>query len=167
MVLGAALRLLDAGKRQPALYQPLYPMIDDRGITYSSYEIQDTSLWGREQNMQAWDYYINGLSGERKENISPYTAPARREDFTGLAPVFTFVGELDQFRDETLELVKNLSRSGVPVEFTLYPGCYHGFELYAPEASIAKQAQGSVHAALQRVFYPAQQAGGDRPEKAL
>lgn len=155
MVLGIALRLLDMGGRQPSLIMPLYPMIDDRGITYSSYEIQDTTIWGREQNMKAWDYYINGLSNKKAEEVCSYIAPARRADFTGLCPVFTFIGELDLFRDETLALVSSLTHSGVPVEFTLYPGCFHAFEYYCPEASISIQAQGAEHAALQRVFHSA------------
>ena len=71
---------------------------------------------------------------------------------TGLPPVLTFVGALDQFRDETISLVQKLACCGVPVEFTLYPGCYHGFEVWAPEAGVSRRARRRVHEFLQRAF---------------
>lgn len=153
MAMGMALRLLDEKKRQPSALLLLYPMLDNRGITKSSQEITDTSLWGREQNLQAWDYYINGLSGDSNAEADSYAAPALRDDFKGLPPVFTFVGELDQFRDETLDMVQKLCCCNVPVTFSLYPGCYHGFEVYFPDADISKQAKRSIHEYIQKIFW--------------
>lgn len=153
MAVGTALRLLDEKKRLPSALLPLYPMLDNRGVTRSSQEITDTSLWGREQNLQAWDYYINGLSGHSDAGTDSYIIPAMRDDFSGFPPVFTFVGELDLFRDETLELVRKLSFSNVPVSFTLYPSCYHGFEVYFPDADISKQAIRNIHEYIQKIFW--------------
>lgn len=152
MALGTALRLLDRGERLPSVLLPLYPMIDERGVTPSSREIADESLWGRAQNQQAWDYYLHGLDGAGGEAVDPYIAPAHREDFTGLPPVLTFVGALDRFRDETLTLVQKLACCNVPVEFTLYPGCYHGFEVWVPGAGVSRRARRSIHEFLQRAF---------------
>lgn len=152
MALGTALRLLDQGERLPTVLLPLYPMIDERGVTPSSREITDESLWGRTQNQQAWDYCLHGLGGVKTEAPGPYTAPVHREDFSGLPPVLSFVGALDLFRDETLELVQKLARCGVPVEFTLYPGCYHGFEVWVPGAEVSQRARRSIHEFLQRAF---------------
>ncbi len=154
MALGAALRLLDGGEGLPSLLMPLYPMIDPRGETPSSREITDESLWGRRQNLQAWAYYLHGLDGERTGKADTYTAPIFREEFGGLPPVFTFVGQLDQFRDETLALAAQLSRCGVPVEFTLYPGCFHGFEVSVPDAAVSRCARRRIHERLQMTFYP-------------
>lgn len=153
IVLGSTLRLLDEGAHLPAVILPVCPMIDDRGITVSRHEIIHGGAWGKVINEQAWRLYICGLDGEMPAEVSSYTAPARRSDFRGLPPVFTYVGDLDLFRDETIDLVKNLTQSGVPVSFTLYPGCYHGFEGLVPNSRMAQQAQRSMYEYLHHLFY--------------
>lgn len=54
---------------------PLYPMIDDRNTSPSSYEITDErAIWNRGNNLEAWRMYLGkNINGE----ISPYAAPAR------------------------------------------------------------------------------------------
>ena len=152
MVIGVALRLLDEKGRLPTILLPLYPMIDNRGISLSSREITDNSLWGREQNLMAWNYYLFGQAGAHGRNVDSYVVPIHRDSFYGLPPAFTFVGELDQFRDGTLAFVYKLSRSHVPVEFTLYPGCYHGFEVWVPNADVSKRARRAIHEFIQKAF---------------
>lgn len=51
--LTAALSLLARDRKGPkiAFQMPLYPMIDDRNITPSSYEITDARVWNRESNI--------------------------------------------------------------------------------------------------------------------
>ena len=152
MVLGAALRLLDQGSRMPAALVSLYPMLDDRGNTRSLQDVVDDSLWGRDQNARAWEYYLHGLESGPCPEADAYAAPARREHFDGLPPVFTYVGALDLFRDETLELVRKLAADGVPTTFTLYPGCFHAFDLYVPDAQVSRRAREALHTYLQSVF---------------
>ena len=152
MVLGAALRLLDQGSRMPAALVPLYPMLDDRGNTRSLQDVVDDSLWGRDQNARAWEYYLHGLESGPCPEADAYAAPARREHFDSLPPVFTYVGALDLFRDETLELVQKLAADGVPTTFTLYPGCFHAFDLYVPDAQVSRRAREALHTYLQSVF---------------
>jgi acetyl esterase/lipase len=50
------------------------------------------------------------------------------------------VGELDPFRDETIEYVDQLKKAGIPVEFELFKGCFHAFDVVTPEAKISKDA---------------------------
>ncbi len=50
------------------------------------------------------------------------------------------IGQLDLFRDETLDYVTRLAQAGVEVEFHLYPGSYHCFEVFVPEAKISQRA---------------------------
>jgi acetyl esterase/lipase len=45
---------------------------------------------------------------------------------------------MDMFRDEDLDFVKRLGEADVRVEFHLWPGVYHGAEIFAPDASISK-----------------------------
>ena len=137
--LAASLSLLARDRKGPsiAFQMPLYPMIDHRNITASSYEITDKRAWNRESNITAWDMY---LGTSNKENVSQYASPALASDLSGLPPTYTFIGDLDVFRDETIDYVKRLSQSGVPTEFHLYPGCFHGFEAIVSNSEISQRA---------------------------
>ncbi|MEH7274311.1 alpha/beta hydrolase [Neobacillus vireti] len=150
--LTAALSLLARDRGGPAIafQMPLYPMIDDRNITPSSYEITDErAVWNRGNNLAAWRMY---LGDHINEEISPYAAPARAKNLSGLPPTYTCVGQLDPFRDETLEYVAQLARAGVPVEFNLYPGAYHGFEMLNPQTEIGQQAVNRYVQALNKAL---------------
>ncbi|MGG6310636.1 alpha/beta hydrolase [Paenibacillus macerans] len=147
----AAMALLARDRSGPAIcYQmPLYPMIDDRNITPSSHEITNPAVWNRANNLAAWKMYLGEhANGE----ISPYAAPSRARSLAGLPPTYTCVGQLDPFRDETIEYVARLARDGVDVEFQLYPGCYHGFEHTVPHAEISLRARNGYLHALARAF---------------
>ena len=61
-------------------------------------------------------------------------------DYSGLPPAVTFVGDLEPFRDETIEYVRHLREAGVPVDFELYTGCYHAFDKMNPYASVSIRA---------------------------
>ena len=150
--LTAALSLLARDRKGPAIsfQMPLYPMIDDRNVTPSSYEITDErAIWNRGNNLAGWRMYLGEhANGE----ISPYAAPARAKNLSNLPPTFTCVGQLDPFRDETIEYVAKLAQAGVPVEFHLYPGAYHGFELLNPTSEIGKKAKNEYVQALKRAL---------------
>lgn len=138
--LTAALALMarDKGGPQVVFQMPLYPMIDDRNTTLSSHEMNVENLpgaWNRESNMTAWRMYLGDI-----DDISPYAAAARAEDFSGLPPAYTCVGELDPFRDETIDYVSRLAQAGVPVEFHLYPGCFHGFDAIYNDTETGRRA---------------------------
>lgn len=138
--LTAALSLLARDRKGPAIcfQMPLYPMIDDYNDTPSSHEITGNYVWNHDLNEKGWTMYLNGMNGT--ENVSQYAAPARATDFSNLPYTYTCVGQLDPFRDETLEFVTRLCQAGVDVEFHLYPGCFHGFEGLAPDAAISQRA---------------------------
>ncbi len=72
--------------------------------------------------------------------IPAAAAPARATDYRGLPPTATFVGDLEPFRDETVAYVEHLRAAGIPVEFEIYPGCYHGFDAVYPDAEVSKRA---------------------------
>nr|WP_274436583.1 alpha/beta hydrolase fold domain-containing protein [Alicyclobacillus sp. ALC3] len=80
---------------------PLYPMVDDRNVTPSRYEIADPRVWNRNTNIVARKVYL----GDTSTDILPYAAQTRRQDLTGLPPADTCVGDVDVFRDETLDYV--------------------------------------------------------------
>ncbi|MHA6533692.1 alpha/beta hydrolase [Paenibacillus sp. BAC0078] len=148
--LTAALSLLARDRNGPSIMfqMPLYPMLDDRSMTKSSHEITDERVWSTAKTRLAWEMYL-GKTGE----VSPYAAPARATDLSGLPPTYTCVGDLDPFRDETIDYVLRLTQAGVPTEFHLYPGCFHGFEEYFPSAEISGEFIKEYHAALKSALY--------------
>ncbi|GAB6930476.1 hypothetical protein JCM10914A_44590 [Paenibacillus sp. JCM 10914] len=136
--LTAALTLYarDRGEVNIAFQMPLYPMLDDRMIMESSKD-NHAPIWNSEMNQWAWKLYLGDQYGSE---VSPYAAAARATDYSGLPPTATFVGDIEPFRDETMEYVKQLRSAGVPVEFELYPGCYHGFDIIHPQAKVSQDA---------------------------
>lgn len=148
--LTAAVSLLARDRNGPSIrfQMPLYPMLDDRNMTPSSNEIMDDRVWNKAKNQLGWEMYL----GEQGK-ASPYAAPARAADLSGLPPTYTCVGDLDPFRDETIDYVLRLTQAGVPTEFHLYPGCFHGFEEYFPSAEISQRVVKEYRAALKRALY--------------
>lgn len=126
----AALSMLARDRNGPKIcfQMPLYPMLEDRCVTESCLEIQDPKVWNCQKNKDAWKMYHKNLIHERE--IPIYAAPGRATpaDLVNLPPTYTYIGDLDAFKDEVFEYVKKLSHAGVSVEFHLYPGCFHGFE---------------------------------------
>ena len=74
------------------------------------------------------------------DDVSPYAAPARTEDLTGLPDTYVDVGDLDIFRDEDITYARRLSDAGVPTELHLDPGCPHAFEALAFGADVSQRA---------------------------
>ena len=123
---------------------PIYPMIDDRNETSSTHEVTEIGMWDRSGNIEAWNWYLGGKPADS------YAAPARAADLTGLPPAFIDVGALDAFRDEDADFALRLLKSGVACEFRVYPGAYHGSEIFAPEADLSKRIVASRIDALKR-----------------
>ena len=160
--LTAALTLYarDQGEVQIAFQMPLYPMIDDRMNTESATD-NHAPVWNSVSNKVAWQVYLGELYGK---DVPPYAAAARSLDYRGLPPTCTFVGDLEPFRDETLQYVQALKAAGVPVAFELYKGAYHGFDVVVPKAAISRQATAFLmhwfEFAVQNYFAPQRRQNG-------
>ena len=137
--LTAALSLYarDKGEVAIAFQMPLYPMLDDRMRSESARD-NDAPIWNSQSNFNAWKLYLGELFGS--QNVPPYAAPARAEDYRNLPPTVAFVGALEPFRDETIQYVENLRKADVPVYFDLYQGCYHAFDQVCPKAEVSQKA---------------------------
>lgn len=127
----------DKGEVSIAFQMPLYPMLNDRMTSESAVD-NNAPVWNSKSNYNAWKLYLGDLFGSQE--VPPYAAPSRAMDYKNLPPTATFVGELEPFRDETIQYVKNLRSAGVPVEFEIYKGCYHAFEQIWPIAEVSKNA---------------------------
>lgn len=137
--LTAAITLYARDKKEVALafQMPLYPMIDDRMNTESAKD-NDAPIWNSKSNDTAWRLYLGELFG--KADIPVYAAPQRAEDLTGLPPACSFVGSIEPFRDETISYINKLKDQGISVHFTIFEGCFHGFDIICGKTTIAKEA---------------------------
>ena len=138
--LTAALTIYARDKGEVAIsYQmPLYPMLDDRMITPSS-QNNDAPVWNTKSNENGWKLYLREMYG--KDHVPAYAAPARLTDYSNLPPAFTFVGSVEPFRDETVAYMKQLKNAGIPVRYKVFRGCFHAFDLMAPNSKPAKEAR--------------------------
>jgi acetyl esterase/lipase len=136
----------------PIIFQLLvYPMLDDRtGSGREPAPHIGTFIWTRESNRFGWSSLLGVPAGA--PNVPRGSVPARVTDLRGLPPTYIGVGSLDLFVDEDIEFARRLVDAGVPTEFYLAPGAYHGFFFLAPEAAISKRFSASYNAALAGAF---------------
>ena len=148
---GLGLLVRDRGEVRPAFQLLIYPMIDDRNVTPASYAITDPRVWHRESNRLGWKAYLGRDGGGA--DVSPYAAAARATDLTNLPPAYIPVGALDLFVDENIGYAQRLIQAGVPTELHVYPGAFHGFDLFAPSAAVSKQFKADRDNALKRALH--------------
>lgn len=152
LTIAVALMARDRNGPKLVFQMPLAPTIDDRLKTKSSLEFTDPRALNYDSCKKIWDLYL-GKGHEERDDISPYAAPSRAKDLSGLPPCYSYVGSLDPHRDETIEYINRLLQVGVPAGFTLYPGGIHGFELEVPDAAISKHAVDTAIWSLKRALY--------------
>ena len=138
--LAAGLALLARDRSGPdiAFQLLLEPMLDDRSTTLSSTQYDGTTLWDRNDNHWGWSALLGKRMGT--DRVSYDAAPARAAELQGLPAAFIDVGEIETFRDECIDYAARLSAAGIPTEFHLYPGAFHGFDLIAPESWAGRRA---------------------------
>ena len=124
----------DIGGVRIAYQMPLYPMIDNEDTETS--RDNHAPVWNTRRNHYGWGKYLAGWTGE----VPCYAAAARREDYTGLPPAYTFVSTAEPFYAETVAYIENLKRAGVPAELDIYPGLYHAFDMLTPFRRASKLA---------------------------
>lgn len=132
------LKARDTKEVKIAFQMPIYPMLDDRQNTESAID-NDSAGWNARSSKMGWTAYLGKLLKSGAE-IPAYAAAARAQNYAQLPPTITFVGDLEPFRDETIQYIENLKIEGIPVTFKLYEGCYHAFEIMAPDLEISKDA---------------------------
>lgn len=144
--LALAVALMARDRSGPALkyMMPIYPMIDDRNVTFSSLNVTEVGIWDRAGNLEAWECYLGG------EVADHYAAPSRATDLAGLPPAFIDVGQMDMFRDEDFDFAMRLNQAGVPTEFHVHPGAFHASEIFAPDADLSKRIWSGRLDALRR-----------------
>ena len=114
------------------------PELDDRLETPSMRAFTDSPMWNRPLAVQSWRAYLG--EGSDPDDVSPYTAPARAADLSGLPPTYISTAEADPLRDKGIIYGLRLLQAGVSVELHQFPGTFHGSTLVMT-AAISKRAQ--------------------------
>lgn len=143
-----SVRARDRKSVRIAFQMPIYPMIDDR-MQNASAQGNTAPVWNTATNSFAWALYLKGLH-DAGAPIPADAAAARAVDYSGLPPTATFVGDLEPFADETVAYVEALRGAGVEVAFEMYSGCYHAFDMLAPDAAVSKRARAFIGDAFAR-----------------
>jgi acetyl esterase len=149
--LAAATALLARDLGGPALcFQMLHiPELDDRLETPSMRTFVDSPLWNRPLAVLSWEAYLG--AGADRASVSPYAAPARATDLSGLPPAYISTAENDPLRDEGILYGLGLLQAGVSVELHQFPGTFHGSALVA-SAAITQRAERESLIALRRAL---------------
>jgi acetyl esterase/lipase len=135
---GVALLARDRSGPQLVLQLLIYPMLDDRTVVPDAQLPPDFLVWNYEDNVTGWGALLGVASGGA--DVSPYAAPARAADLTGLPPAYVDVGDLDIFRDEDIDYARRLLAAGVPTDLHVFPGCPHGFEMLVGDLPVSRHA---------------------------
>ncbi|KAI9663156.1 MAG: hypothetical protein M1821_008204 [Bathelium mastoideum] len=128
----------------------IYPMLDDHtGLSPVDPQVAPFITVDADSMWTCW----NAILGSRRgtEDVKTTEAPARMTSAADLPPMYLDVGDLDIFRGEGLEYVKKFWADGVPAEFHVWPGCYHGFDGLAPKAKVTETAWNTRARAIQEV----------------
>jgi acetyl esterase/lipase len=138
--LAAGVALLARDRGGPALLGQLLlcPMLDDRNESQSGYQMVGLGLWDRSANETGWTALLGDARGG--PDVSPYAAPARATDLSGLPPAFIDVGSAETFRDEDVDYATRIWQAGGVAELHVWPGGFHGFDALAPQAAISRDA---------------------------
>ncbi|MEZ4658078.1 MAG: alpha/beta hydrolase [Caldilineaceae bacterium] len=148
---GLALLARDRAEVNVCFQLPIYPMIDNTNTTASSHAITEPRVWNRQSNLLAWEAYVG--DGWHTEEVSPYAAATRAADLSGLPPAYIPVGELDLFLDENIAYAQRLLQAGVPAELHVYRGCYHGSDVFVPDADASQRFTTGCEQALMRALH--------------
>ncbi|MCO1577246.1 alpha/beta hydrolase [Crossiella sp. SN42] len=150
--LAAATTLLarDQETVRPMAQLLICPMLDDRNDTLSSIQMAGLGIWDRDANQLGW----TALLGDRRggPDVSPYAAPARATDLSGLPPTFIDVGSAETFRDEAVAYASRIWACGGRAELHVWPGGFHGFDAFVPQAAVSQAALAARENWLRRVL---------------
>jgi acetyl esterase/lipase len=150
--LAAALALIarDRGGPRLAGQMLMCPMIDDRNDTPSSRQMAGRGVWDHTANETGWTALLGDARGG--PDVSPYAAPARAADLSGLPPAFIDVGSAETFRDEDVTYASRIWQAGGIAELHVWPGGFHGFTMMAPEAAVSRDAAAAQLGWLRRLL---------------
>jgi len=146
---GTALLARDLGGPRLCFQMLQIPELDDRLETPSMRAFTDTPLWNRPLAVESWKAYLgDAVDGD---DVSPYAAPSRAKDLSGLPSAYISTAEMDPLRDEGILYGLSLLQAGVSVELHQFPGTFHGSSMVAT-AAVSKRSRAEATVVLRRVL---------------
>ncbi|MCF3131088.1 alpha/beta hydrolase [Streptomyces olivochromogenes] len=145
--IAAAVALRSRDEQGPAIRFQLLnqPGLDDRQETWSARNFTDTPWFTRDKATRAWRHYL----GSRP--ATPYAAPARADDLSGLPPAYIATAEFCPNRDEDIAYALRLLQAGVSVELHQWPGTFHGSQAIL-SAEVSQRQNAELGAVLRRAL---------------
>jgi acetyl esterase/lipase len=119
--------------------------LDDRQETWSARNFTDTPWATRDMVAVNWRQYLGDTPA------SPYAAPARATDLSGLPPAYVAAAEFCPNRDEDIEYALRMLRAGVSVELRQWAGTFHGSQAIL-SADVSQRQITELCAALRRAL---------------
>ena len=121
------------------------PELDDRQQTWSARNFTGTPFMTRAKVTASWRHYLGSAAA------SPYAAPARAGELSGLPPAYIATAEFDPNRDEAIGYAQRLLQAGVPVELHQWPGTFHGSQAIL-SAEVSRRQIAELGTALRRAL---------------
>ncbi|MET7773424.1 alpha/beta hydrolase [Nocardia sp. NPDC005366] len=139
--LAAATALLARDRQGPAIAAQVLmcPMLDDRNDTPSAIQSEGRGVWHRHANETGWSALLGAARGG--PDVSPYAAPARATDLSGLPPALIDVGSAETFRDEAVTYASNIWRAGGQAELHVFAGGFHRYDGLAPQTTVSRDTK--------------------------
>src|ERR1044072_51571 len=125
-------------------------MPDYRNYSSFGHQMAGLGVWDRTSNETGWSALLGDLRGG--PDVSPYAAPARAEDLSGLPPALLDVGSAETFRDETVAYASRIWAAGGVAELHVWPGDFHGYEGFAPRAALPRATVAARRGWLRRLL---------------
>jgi acetyl esterase/lipase len=145
-----ALTVRDAGGQRLLGQMLLSPMLDDREDSASMLQMEGVDIWDRPANGFGWATLLGAAAG--RPDVSPYAAPARATDLSGLPAAFIDVGSAEILRDEAVAYAARIWQADGEAELHVWSGGYHCFDLVTPDAAISHAAREARTSWLRRRF---------------
>lgn len=123
----------------------IQPELDDRQETWSARHFTDTPFMSRDKVAATWRHYLGSVPA------SPYAAPARAADLSGLPSTYIATQEFDPLRDEGICYALRLMQAGVSVELHQWPGTFHGSQAIL-SAVVSQRQNAEFIGALRRAL---------------
>ncbi|KAI1382536.1 alpha/beta hydrolase domain protein [Hypoxylon trugodes] len=128
------------------------PMLDDRvdAAVAKLFGGPESPIWSTESNEVAWKAVLGEAYGS--DAVSPYVAPARADDLSGLPPTYIDVASVELFREDCVRYANRLWRAGNRATLHVWEGGFHGFDVLAPTAALSKLSSSTRAAWVRRVL---------------
>ncbi|MGV0872824.1 alpha/beta hydrolase [Mycolicibacterium sp. XJ879] len=141
-----ALRARDEGGPTIRFQLLNQPGLDDRQETWSARNFTETPWMNRDKVTAIWKHYLGGATA------TPYAAPARATELSGLPAAYIATAEFCPNRDEGLVYAMRLMAAGVPVEAHQWSGTFHGSQAIL-SAEVSQRQIAELAAVLRRALH--------------